>query len=184
MSIDFAGDFLVLAATLTQIKSRMLLPCHENEEEEEDPRLEIARPLLEYIQMQSVAQQLASRPLLGEHTFSRHPSREDYLQEGEESYIKVGLFELIDAFQGILRQAAVHHRVDMSRDRLSVKERITQIVEMLEKEGSLTFRDLFSTEIEKGDIVVTFLAVLEMAKMCLVRIAQHSQTGIIRLFYV
>ncbi len=71
MNIDFAGDFLVMASTLTQIKSRMLLPTHGIEEDEEDPRLALTKPLQEYLEMQSVAEQLANRNLLGEHTFVR-----------------------------------------------------------------------------------------------------------------
>ena len=69
MNIEFAAEFIVMASTLTQIKSRMLLPNHGIEEDEDDPRMEIARPLLEYLQMKSVAEQLVERNLLGENTF-------------------------------------------------------------------------------------------------------------------
>ena len=71
MNIDYAGDFLVMAATLAQVKSRTLLPTHGNEDEEEDPRMELTRPLIEYLQMQSVAEQLGERDMLGENTFVR-----------------------------------------------------------------------------------------------------------------
>ena len=78
MNIDFAGDFIVMASTLTQIKSHMLLPVHDGEEEDgEDPRLEITKPLLEYLQMKSAADQLVERNLLGENTFIRSPGRDD-----------------------------------------------------------------------------------------------------------
>ena len=70
LNIDFAGDFLVMAATLAQIKSKMLLPVHDEEEDQEDPRLAIARPLQEYLEMKSAADQLAQRNILGEHTFA------------------------------------------------------------------------------------------------------------------
>ena len=76
MNIDVAGEFLVLAATLTQIKSKMLIPVHEDEDDQEDPLLEITRPLAEYLQMKSAARQLADRHLLGEDTFVRHPEQE------------------------------------------------------------------------------------------------------------
>lgn len=184
MNIDFAGDFIVLAATLAHIKSIMLLPRHEREEVDEDPRLEIARPLLEYIQMQSVAEQLAVKPFLGEHTFSRRPVEKKYADPSEGEYIKVGLFELIDAFQGILKNLSAEHRVDMTSDRITVGERITEITDMLEKKGSVTFKELFLVNFGKSHIIITFLAVLEMAKLCLIRIAQHTQNGTIRLFYV
>ena len=184
MDIDFAGDFLVMAATLTQIKSRMLLPVHEGEEEDEDFRTEITRPLLEYLEMKAAAEHLASRNLLGEKTFARTHSKHPYIDETGDKIIRVGLFELIDAFQKILDKLAPDHRVDMSSERISVKERMTQIVDLLEIKGSAAFDELFDKIVEKGDIIITFLAVLEMVKLNLVKIVQHVQTGIIRLFYL
>ena len=185
MNIDFAGDFLVMASTLTQIKSRMLLPTHGIEDEEEDPRLELAKPLREYLEMQSVAEQLAHRNLLGEQTFAR-----TYTEEGfqtpldEEPYVQVGLFELIDAFQKILANISEEHRLELSTDRITVKERITEIIDILEQKDSLTFDELFSKDADKGDIIVTFLALLEMVKLNLIQIAQHVESGIIRIFYI
>ncbi len=132
MDIDFAGDFLVMAATLAQIKSRMLLPVHEGEEEDEDPRTELTRPLLEYLEMKAAAEHLAGRNLLGEKTFARAHPKHQYIDETGAEIIQVGLFELIDAFQKILGKMAPDHRVDMSRERISVKERMTQIVDLLE----------------------------------------------------
>ena len=104
MNMDLAGEFLVMAATLTQIKSRMLLPAHEGEEAEEEFMQEVTRPLQEYLQMKSVAEQLSLRPLLGEDTFTRHPATETFIDDGQTQFIKVGLFELIDAFQKILEK--------------------------------------------------------------------------------
>ena len=95
MNIDFAGDFLLMASTLTQLKSRMLLPVHEGEDEEEDVLQEITRPLVEYLQMKSAADQLAERNLLGEKTFIRRPDRGEFLIGSEDEFIKIGLFELI-----------------------------------------------------------------------------------------
>lgn len=184
MDIDFAGDFLVMAATLAQIKSRMLLPVHEGDEEEEDPRTEIARPLLEYLEMKAAAQHLANRNLLGEKTFVRTQAKHQYIDEAGDEVVQAGLFELIDAFQKILDKMAPDHRVDMSSERISVKERMTQIVDLLEVKGSAAFDELFDKIVEKGDIIVTFLAVLEMVKLNLVKIVQHVQTGIIRIFYL
>ena len=183
MNIDLAGDFLVMASTLTQIKSRTLLPTHGNEEGDEDPRMEIARPLLEYLQLKSVADQLGERDLLGEKTFARAYAQEEFKDfEGGDQIIQVGLFELIDAFQKILENIPEDHRIDM--DRISVKERITELVDLLEEKSTLTFFELFSGKIDRGDIIVTFLALLEMVKLNLIRIAQHRASGIIRIFYV
>ena len=184
MNIDFAGDFIVMASTLTQIKSRMLLPASTDEEAEDDPRQEIIKPLIEYLQMKSAADQLSERHLLGEATFVRSSDRQEFLAGQQETYIKVGLFELIDAFQKILAKIPGDLQMEFTPDKISVKERITQIADILEAQGSLTFDQLFSEQPDKSEVIVTFLAILEMVKLALIRIAQHAQTGIMRLFYV
>jgi len=185
MNIDFAGDFLVLASTLTQIKSRMLLPTHGIEGDEEDPRLALAGPLKEYLEMQSVAEQLAGRNLLGDKTFVRTNTEEGYDDFEEETpFVQVGLFELIDAFQKILANIPEDHRIELTTDRITVKEKITEIVDILEKNNSITFYELFSKNADKAEIIVTFLALLEMVKLNLIQIVQHVESGIIRLFYI
>lgn len=184
MNIDFAGDFLVMAATLTQIKSRMLLPANEYDEDDEDPRTEITRPLLEYLQMKSVAEELAGRNILGDTTFIRIPDHKEYLEEFDGQVIKIGLFELIDAFQKILDNIPEDQHVDFTADRISVKDRISEIVDILEKKDSITFEELFAQDADKSEVIVTFLAILEMVKLILIRVVQHVHTGIIRLFYL
>ncbi len=185
MSIDLAGDFLVMASTLAQIKSRTLLPTHGNEDEEDDPRMELTRPLIEYLQMKSVADQLAERDLLGEKTFARTYAEGEFKEFAEDDQIiQVGLFELIDAFQKILKSIPEDHRIDLDADRVSVKERITEIVDQLEEKGTMTFAEFFATRVQRSEIIVTFLALLEMVKLNLIRIAQHLPSGIIRIFYV
>ena len=183
MNIDYAGEFIVMASTLAQIKSRMLLPTPDGEEEE-DPRGEIIKPLLEYLQMKSAAEQLSERQLLGEDTFIRGRDREAFFTYQEDEYVKVGLFELIDAFQKILEKIPGDDRMEFTADKISVKERITQINDILEAKGSATFSELFSEHPDKSEVIVTFLALLEMVKLALVRIVQHMQTGVMRLFYV
>lgn len=185
MNVDFAGDFIVMASTLTQIKSRMLLPVHDGDgEEEEDPRMELTRPLLEYLQMKSVADQLVERNLLGDKTFVRNPNREEFLSSPDDEFIKIGLFELIDAFQKILDRIPDEHRVEMTADEISVKDRISQITDILEDKGSITFLELFSERPDRHEVIVTFLAILEMVKLTLIRIVQNLNTGIIRIFYL
>lgn len=184
MNIDFAGDFLVMAASLTQIKSKMLLPANEFDEDDDDPRAEIARPLLEYLQIKSIAEKLSGRNILGDSTFVRIPDQTEYLKDLDEQVVKIGLFELIDAFQKILDNIPGDHRVDLSADRISVKDRISEIVDVLEEKGSVAFDELFSADVNKSDVIVTFLAILEMVKLMLIRVAQHVQTGIIRIFYL
>ncbi len=184
MNIDVAGEFLVMASTLTQIKSRMLLPAHEDENEDEDPRLEIIKPLEEYLQIKSAAEKLSQRDLLGEDTFVRNPGLEDYLLNREEAVIDVGLFELIDAFHKILENITSVGRLEINAGTITVRDRIVQIVDIFETKGSVTFNELFSKNADKSEVVVTFLAILEMVRLSLVRIAQHTRTGIIRLFYL
>jgi len=184
MNIDYAGDFLLMASTLTQLKSRMLLPVHEGQDEEEDLMQEITRPLVEYLQMKSVADQLVERNLLGEKTFIRTPDRGEFLTGPDDEFIKIGLFELIDAFQKILERIPDDHRVEMSADEISVKDKITQIVDILEVKQSITFMELFSDNPDRFEIIVTFLAILEMVKLTLIRMVQHVQTGVLRIFYL
>lgn len=184
MNIDYAGDFLLMASTLTQLKSRMLLPVHDGEDEEEDVLQEITRPLVEYLQMKSAADELVERNLLGENTFIRNPDRGEFLTGSDDEFVKIGLFELIDAFQKILERIPDEHRVDMRADEISVKDKIAQIIDILEAKESITFLELFSDIPDKHEIIVTFLAILEMVKLTLIRIFQHVQTGVIRIFYL
>jgi len=185
MNVDFAGDFILMASTLTHIKSRMLLPVHDDsQEDEEDPRMEIARPLLYYLRMKSAAEQLADRNLLGEDTFLRGPSGEDIKIDYSEQSVQVSMFELIDAFQKILENISGDHLVDFTKDHFSIKDKISAIIDILEQKGSVVFNDLFCQNAEKGELIITFLAILEMGKLGLVRITQQFQTGIIRLFYL
>ena len=185
LNLDYAAEFVVMASTLTQIKSRMLLPVHPEEAgEEEDPRQAIVRPLLEYLKLKSAAEQLAERPLLGEDTFTRPAQPAALAVADDEEVIKIGLFELIDAFQRILAGLPDEARIEFTTDTISVKERISQIADALEAKGSLTFFELFSEHPTRSEIVVTFLAILEMVKLALIRLVQHVNSGIIRIFYL
>jgi segregation and condensation protein A len=134
--------------------------------------------------MKSAAEQLVERNLLGEKTFIRKPDRGEFLIGSEDEFIKVGLFELIDAFQKILERIPDDHRVDMTADEISVKDKISQIIDILEDKKSITFVELFTDSPNKNEIIVTFLAILEMVKLTLIRIVQHVQTGVIRIFYL
>jgi segregation and condensation protein A len=134
--------------------------------------------------MKSAADQLAERYLLGEDTFVRYAKKEEYLADGDDEVIQVGLFELIDAFQKILRNVSPDLALDFSAEKMSVKDKISQLVDILDSRGSVTFSELFLDTYDKGDIVVTFLAILEMVKLSLIQITQHLQSGIIRIFYL
>jgi segregation and condensation protein A len=183
MNIDVAGDFLLMASTLMQIKSRMLLPVHEDDPDE-DPRQALIRPLQEYLEMKSAAEKLAQQDILGDTTFIRKPAKEDKPRSSERPLFPVSIFELMEAFQRILDNVAQEHRVDLTADTISVKDRISQIIEVLEEKSSLAFEELFSRQSKKSDVVITFLAILEMVKLSLIRIVQHFPGSTIRVFYL
>ncbi len=182
LDIDNVGDFLVMASTLAHIKSRMLLPQHGIGDDEEDPRLELVRPLAEYLRIKSAAQALADRDLLGDTIFTRKAKAKPFIDEDPEM-IQVGLFELIDAFQRVLNKVGKDHTVEIPTDEISVKDRMNDVVAVLEDKGSVTFTELFQASDAKRYIIVTFLALLELMKMNLIRAAQGAESGIIRLFY-
>jgi len=184
LQVDVAGDFILMAATLTQIKSRMLLPVHDSEEEE-DPRREIVRPLQEYLEIKAAAEQLSRRDLLGVHTFTRRSSdaiRPAVADDG--GFVPVGIFELMDAFRRILDNMEESRKLTFTTDHITVTGRMNQIIDHLEEKGSVTFDELFDRPVKKEEVVVTLLAILEIVKLELVRIVQHVQTGVIRLFYL
>jgi segregation and condensation protein A len=185
MNIDLAGEFLVMAATLTHIKSRMLLPIQGEEVDDEDPRMEIVRPLAEFLQLRYAAEDLLERDQLDWDVFVRTDLDDAKAwPEGEPGgLIQVGLFELIDAFQEIVKRVSPAYSWDITPDTISVKSRISQITDILEEQGSVSFQELFEAQAARLDIIVTFLAILEMAKFQLIRIMQHVESGIIRIFY-
>lgn len=182
LNIDNVGDFLVMASTLAHIKSRMLLPKHGIGDDEDDPRLEIVRPLAEYLRIKSAAEALASRDLLGDTIFTRKAKAKDCANDDPEM-IQVGLFELIDAFQRVLQRISNDHNVEIASDEVSVKDRMNDIITILEEKGSVVFTELFTASDEKHYFIATFLALLELMKLNLIRVAQSAQSGLIRLFY-
>ncbi|MDY6823113.1 MAG: segregation/condensation protein A [Thermodesulfobacteriota bacterium] len=183
LNIDFAGDFLYMAAILTSIKSRTLLPAHGKQDDEDDPRLEITQALEEYLKIKSAADDLSAREILNEDTFTRAAEKKPDPAENDDEMISVGLFELIDAFQNILDRIPASSSLRFSADEISVKDKISEIVDILENRRSITFYELFAREAGKSEIVATFLAILEMVKLNLVELKQHTQSGMIRLFY-
>ncbi len=185
LSLDVSGDFLVMAATLMQIKSRMLIPAaqdSEDDEDIEDPRMEIMQPLVEYLRLKSAAEKLSQMSLLDRDTFVRDAKDDAIEADGTFAPLRpVGLFELIDAFQRILKDASKEHFVDITKDAISVKQRISELLEILEEKKNITFQELFARQYSRQMLIVTFLAVLEMMKLRLIRVMQHI-SGIIRIY--
>jgi segregation and condensation protein A len=180
LNMAVAADFLVMASTLLHIKSRMLIPGHD--EDEEDPREELTRPLLEYLQLKEAAGDLAERELLGRDVFTRQFSSE-YKEQFriDEPLLNVDLFQLMDAFKRILETRIPGSKLTYDAEKWSVKDKSSYILEMLKEEGQLFFSELFRTDTVLGEFIATFLALLELAQLGLVRIFQPDQDKDIKL---
>ncbi|MCS6925879.1 MAG: segregation/condensation protein A [Candidatus Binatia bacterium] len=178
LDLDVAGEYLVMAATLLHIKSRLLLPSDEVDEEEEgeDPRAELARQLLEYQRFKEAAELLNRRALLDRDVFARDPLRDEADSEQEVVY-DVALGDLLDALRDVLKRAApetVHH---VMLEQVSLRERVCFLLDRLRERSSLAFADLFLAEATRLQILVTFLALLELVRLRLVTIFQEERFG-------
>jgi segregation and condensation protein A len=182
LNLDIAGEYLLMASTLLYIKSRMLLPVtpEEGEEEEIDPRAELVRRLLEYQKYKDAASELEKRPMRDRDVFMRSSPME--LEGAEEDKVEVSLFELLEAFRKILERVKAEEFHEVILDRLTVEEKVQEILSLLQKEKrSMAFHLLFPDQASHKVIIVTFLAVLELVKMKLIRIFQLAPFETIRL---
>lgn len=180
LNIDMAGEFILMAAELAHIKSKMLLPNPEVEAEEgEDPRAELARRLLEYQRFKEASAVLNQRALLGRDVFVRIPSEEE--SEVQEGPLEGDSFKLLSAFNDILKRLKPEKAHEVLIERLSVTERIYQILEKLKEVKSLQFDVLFEGHVSKAQCVVTFLAVLELARLKMIYTYQSESLGPIHL---
>lgn len=184
LNLDIAGEFLLMAATLVHIKSKMLLPKiveEDTEEEEEDPRAELVRRLLEYQKYKEAAATLDQRPKLNLDVFDRYAPEPEVLEKSEGGFADVSLFDLLSALKEVLRQSPEpsFHAVDV--EHLSVSDRINTIMDRLQKEQSVAFSELFPGKCAPGDIIVTFLATLELVRMRMIRLMQNARFGTIWL---
>jgi len=180
LNVDLAADFLLMAAILIQVKSRMLLPTYE-EGLEEDPRLELTRPLLEYLQLKEAARVLEEKALV---TNTSVPRGYSLPSNDEISFSQtLEIFDLVIAFQNVLKNLDLPDAVVFVADEISVQDRMTEIIALLEIETSVLFEDLFKGATSRMEVVVTFLAILEMAKIALIRIVQGLNAHQIRIFY-
>jgi len=184
VNIDIGGDFLVMASTLTQIKSKCLLPVHEENESQEDPRMELVRPILEYLQLKAAAQDLAERNRLEEDVFARSPEDiQDIEDYHPEENISVDLLDLLNAFQNILTMLPPES-LNIIKKGISIKERISQIIDVLEETTIVDFDTLFLDDPSRMDMIITFLAILEMVKLTIIRVFQEFQSGKIKIEYI
>jgi segregation and condensation protein A len=184
LNINLASDFLVMAATLIHIKSRMLLPDFQADGEEgEDPRLEITRPLLEYMALKEAAHDLSERSVLDRDTFGRKPPEDLLTQIKADSApeLEVNLFQLIDAFRRIIEEKSPGGQLSFRLEQWSVKDKTEFIVAALKEKGQLYFNELFEGDRTIQELVITFLALLELVHMGLVSVYQVTHESQIRL---
>jgi len=185
MNLEFAGEFLLVASTLVHIKSRMLLPVDDEAAGEEDdgadPRAELVRRLLEYQRYRDAAVDLGERLVLGRDVFKRGGGAVlDGLGE-EGGFINVSVFELMEALKGVLAKTPKDAGLELTAERFRIAEKINAIMELLEAERSAAFVSLFAENASRAEIIVTFLAVLELAKLLMIRVHQGTD-GVIRIY--
>jgi segregation and condensation protein A len=190
LNLDVAGEFLLMAATLLHIKSKMLLPAAEEEaaaegeeEIEEDPRAELVRRLLEYQRFQEAALDLSKEPLLDRDVFVR-TFFEKNLLEGAEEFLagEATLFDLLEAMKKVLQGIPPEEFQEISLEQLNIKEKTIQIMDRLWEKESLTFGELFTTATPRREILLTFLALLELLRLRLIKVYQSGSFGPIRIF--
>ncbi len=182
LNLEVAGDFLVMAATLLQIKSRQLLPVVEPEDQEvdeTDPREELIRRLQEYQQYKDAGMLFGARALLGREVFVRTAFEPALVAaQNVEGPLEASLFELVDAFRVLLLKIPVETFHDVAPgDSLSIADCINDILSQLQEHNTVQFNDLVKDELTRERVIVTFLALLELCRLKLIRIFQGSVHG-------
>jgi segregation and condensation protein A len=188
LNLDVAGEFLVMAATMIHLKSRMLLPRPETGPDdpavEEDPRESLVRRLLEHQKFKAAAELLHEREAERSAQFMRPDARvADVAGDEYEPELEVDLFSLMSAFRAVLERASRRPRMVLPPEQISIEDRIHQLLARLSETEACGFDDLF----EGGDgsrafLIVTFLALLEMIRLKLVRVFQSGGAGEIRVY--
>ena len=183
LNLDIAGEFLVMASTLAHIKSRLLLPSGEGEEVEEeeeiDPREELVRRLLEYQRYKEAADELRQRPILNRDVFA-HGTPTDLPREKEESpFSEVSVFKLIEALDRAMHKAKRRVSHDVIVERISIVDRIHELADKLLRKQEVTFEELFEDALTKMMVIVTFIALLEMTRLRMVRLHQADGSEVI-----
>jgi len=187
LDLDVAGEYLLMAATLIHIKSKMLLPRPETaaavEGEEEDPRDALVRRLLEHQKFKAAAGLLHEREQLRAAQWLR-PDEVVAALAGEdyEAEIEVDLFSLLTAFQAVVQRAKLRPKVLLPAEQIPVEVRIEQLLARLSETEACGFEDLFGDVHDRSGLIVTFLALLEMIRLKLVRVFQAGSFGPIRVY--
>jgi segregation and condensation protein A len=178
LSLDVAGEFLVMAATLIHIKSRMLLPAGDEEADEDegvDPHEELVRRLLEYQRYKEAAAELEQRDLLTRDVFVRSTTPTE--EAGPRGFREVSVFDLLGALKRIIDRLPKDTVHEVALDKITVREKMTLLLETLRVRGSVFFESLFSEVKSRVEVVATFLAMLELVKVRAIRIFQEEMVG-------
>jgi segregation and condensation protein A len=171
LDLEIAGEFLVMASTLMYIKSRELLPIDqqvtvEGEDEGEDPRWELIRQLVEYKKFKDAATKLQALEARQDSTYPRLPVKPTFEQEAPRDRGTLSIFDLLNAVNAVLKR--VSHREDLRdifEDKWSVSDKIEELRRLLAERGTLRFSEVFSRAESRSEIVVTFLAMLELIRL-------------------
>ncbi|MCM8795754.1 MAG: segregation/condensation protein A [Candidatus Omnitrophica bacterium] len=168
LDLNIAGEFLVMAATLMQIKSRMLLPAEPglSKEDEEDPRAELVRRLLEYEKFKEIAENLRQKEARQSQIFKR-PKLENPLlgDDSGEVYFEASIFDLINAFTCALKEVPKELFYEVIKDEFTIEEKIHELLHLLLTTESIRLSELFNKAKNKIEIVVIFLAILELIRL-------------------
>lgn len=167
LDLNIAGEFLVMAATLLQIKSKMLLPAEENQVEEEavDPREELVKRLLEYERFKEIAENLRQRETDQQEVFKRPKLENPDIPVETEVYFEASIFDLINAFSRALEDVPKDLFYEVIKDEFTIEEKVHQILHSLLVESSIKISGLFAQAKHKIEVIVTFLAILELIRM-------------------
>jgi segregation and condensation protein A len=170
LDLNIVGEFLVEAATLMQIKSKMLLPAEESAalEEEDDPRAELVKRLLEYEKFKQIAEELREREVGQQDVFKRPKTDlpvDVKTQDKEEAYFEVSIFDLISAFSKALKDVPREVFYEVIKDQFTVEQKVHDILHLLLVETEIKLSELFLKAKSKMEIIVIFMAILELAKM-------------------
>lgn len=180
LDLEVAGDYLIMAATLTHIKSRLLLPADPAApgETPEDPRAGLVRQLLEYQRMKAAAEVLRDRDELAADSFLRGHGGEDPLAPYQnEALLDVSLFDLLSAFKRLIDTLEDATPLHVQRDEISVAEKMTWILARLDGTGPVPFRDVIGSLRNRGERIAAFLALLELIRLRLIGASQRRPLG-------
>lgn len=168
LDLNIAGEFLVMASTLLQIKSKMLLPAEEAEPEtqDEDPREELVKKLLEYEKFKQLAEELRQREVKQQEVFKRPNAEAGFdIPGGNETYFEASIFDLINAFSKALKDVPKDLFYEVIKDEWTIEEKTHQLLHLLLIESSVKISRLFNEAKNKLEIIVIFLAILELIRM-------------------